>query len=83
MNGDMSWSWFVVFVFRSEAEVVQALLVRPTLAFRLAIPAAEGSKMVSGLHTPGVFVVPIVHAVDFVIFGLDTHTGSIILNPLA
>jgi hypothetical protein len=79
----MTWSWLVVFMLRGEAEVVDALLMRPALAFRLAIPSTEGGKMGSWLHTPGVLTITIVHAVHTVGIGLDAHTGSILLDPLA
>ena len=39
--------------------------------------------MGSRLHAPGVLVLSIVHAVHIIIIRLDTHTGSIVLDPLA
>ena len=39
--------------------------------------------MGSRLHAPGVLVLSIVHAVHSIIIRLDTHTGSIVLDPLA
>merc|ERR1719160_432251 len=79
----MARSWLVVLMLFGEAKVAEAFLVRPAFASWLAFPSTKGGKMSSWLHTPGVFVAAVVHAVHLVIIRLDTHTGSIIFNPLA
>jgi hypothetical protein len=63
--------------------MLHALLERPAIALWLTIPAAQSSKVGSGLLAPTVFVLVIAHAVDMIVVCLDAHTGSVFLDPLA
>merc|ERR1719331_1496967 len=55
----------------------------PAFARRLPVPTAQGGKVGCWLHTPSVLILSIVHAIDRFVIRLNTHTGTIILDPLA
>jgi hypothetical protein len=83
MDLDMTWSWLVLSVILGEAKVLDALFIWPAFALWLPLPATQSSKMVSRLHTEAVLVLVVAHAVNRGIIRLDTHTGTIIFDPIA